>query len=174
MMHLTNVYELCFTESSHRRAMRRRERTEMVEPEVVLYTYPEDTVMVVPTRAYEDDTGFDLACSDNIILKRGVPTKIPTKIRICPPPDIWCRIIGRSSTIWRYNVQILEGVIDTGWRGELFIVAIYHGPEPSIVMEKHTRLAQLIFQKRVDVQFKFVDQLPESARGTRGFGSSGE
>jgi len=146
----------------------------MVEPEMVFYTYPEYTTNAAPTRAYEDDTGFDLACSENIILRRGVPTKIPTKLKICPPPDIWCRIIGRSSTIWRYNVQVLEGVIDTGWRGELFIVAIYHGPNPSITIEKYTRLAQLIFHKRVDVHFEFVSQLPESARGTRGFGSSGE
>lgn len=149
----------------------------MVERHIVLYTYPETTgepIVSVPTRAYENDSGFDLACSKNTMLKRGIPAKIPTSLRICPPDDLWCRIIGRSSTIWKYNIQILEGVIDTGWRGELFMVGIYHGPDPYIIVDHGTRLAQMIFHRRVDVEFEFITNLPESERGTRGFGSSGK
>jgi dUTP pyrophosphatase len=106
------------------------------------------------------------------LLQPGQPTKIPTGLRIAPPEHLWCRIIGRSSTIWKYNIQILEGVIDTGWRGELFMVGINHGKK-EIIVERGVRLAQIIFHQKVDVVFIYAYELPESERGTRGFGSSG-
>ena len=83
---------------------------------------------------------------------------------------------------------MIEGVIDAGYRGELF-VSVYHqfpevppynpeyAPDPRpcpVTIQKNQRIAQLIFGRVERVRFKEVEELPTSERGESGFGSTGE
>ena len=91
--------------------------------------------------------------------------------------------MSRSSTTKRHGIIVLDGIIDNGYRGEMF-AQVYNPVPPSAigpgwikentrVIPKGTRVAQLILHKIYDVLWVEQAILPESKRGSNGFGSSG-
>jgi dUTP pyrophosphatase len=64
------------------------------------------------------------------------------------------------------------GLIDSGYRGELKVLLINHGKE-AVTIERGERIAQLVIQRVASAILVEVERLPESARGTGGFGSTG-
>jgi dUTP pyrophosphatase len=101
-------------------------------------------------------------------------TNIPTGIAVEMPHNVWGMMVGRSSTIKRLGIQINTGILDTGYRGELYIVAINMN-RIRVKIPAGERLAQLILLPNITVQTEIVevDQLGESERGEKGFGSTG-
>lgn len=98
----------------------------------------------------------------------------PTDIKIEIPEGYWASIEARSSTSKR-SLIVPKGVIDEGYRGELFAQIINVGKHPMVVYHGD-RLIQLIMHERVVKDFDIieVDELSESERGESGFGSSGQ
>lgn len=82
-------------------------------------------------------------------------------------------ITGRSSTIRTYKLRVETGIIDNGYRGEMF-VGVWNHNEEEIIVEEGTRLAQLILFNLAEVNWKEVIDLPHSSRGEKGFGHSGK
>jgi dUTP pyrophosphatase len=76
----------------------------------------------------------------------GELVEIHTDIRVALPPGYWAHLLGRSSTPRRYGLQVIEAVIDNGYRGEMFI-AVRSFSERTIDIEPGMRLAQLIPHK---------------------------
>jgi dUTP pyrophosphatase len=64
------------------------------------------------------------------------------------------------------------GLIDSGYRGELRISLLNTDPREAFVVEPGMRIAQLVVLPVPEVELVEVDELPESERGVRGFGSS--
>ena len=125
-----------------------------------------------PTKAYEGDAGWDLYTSQDITFPSNSFTNVPTEIAVALPAGIWGHLLGRSSTIRRYNLRVEPAVIDNGYRGELFIGVWNHNMEP-ITLEAGSRIAQLVLAEIVPVQWNEVKRLPVSERGWAGLGSSG-
>jgi dUTP pyrophosphatase len=125
-----------------------------------------------PTRAHETDAGWDLMTIEPAVVRPGERVLVRTGIAIAMPPGWWGRIVGRSSTWHNWQLQVTEGVIDAGYRGELFIGLYNPGMGPCRVPEGH-RLAQLIFLPVPAVHWQERPELPDSERGDNGFGSSG-
>ncbi|HET7713859.1 MAG TPA: dUTP diphosphatase [Patescibacteria group bacterium] len=125
-----------------------------------------------PVRAYHGDAGWDLFLSRECVAVAGKVTDCATNIRIALPEGFWGRIVGRSSTFRKSGVLVVEGIIDQGYRGELFI-GVYNPTKDNILFPKHTRLAQIILHELIQVPWSEVADLPESERGSKGFGSSG-
>ena len=98
---------------------------------------------------------------------------IPTGIHLEIPHGYWAAIEARSSTSQKLMI-VPKGVIDEGYRGELFAVLINVGEEP-VVIEHGDRMVQLIIKKRESSNIKIVevDELSPSDRGEDGFGSTG-
>ena len=126
---------------------------------------------------------FDIEPNENVInrLKHGYITinpgqryLVPTDIRIEIPEGYWASIEARSSTSKR-SLIVPKGVIDEGYRGELFAQIINVGTE-TVHIFHGDRLIQLILHERVVKDFDIieVDELSESERGESGFGSSGQ
>lgn len=126
--------------------------------------------------AKRGDVGFDLpACLPNepIIIQPQTRGVIPTGLFIEIPDGYWASIEARSSTS-KSMLICPKGIIDEGYRGELFAVLINVGTEP-VTINDGDRYVQLILHERMSKEFLIqeVDELTPSERGDSGFGSTG-
>lgn len=132
-----------------------------IDPRMVLY------------KKYRDDTGFDIMCAEDVVIPASGKMMIPTHIAIQPPKGYWYRLVGRSSTFHVHGMLVVEGIIDTQFRGHL-----YCNLQNLTDQEQHIKagdsIAQLIFHEIVgeDWDIEIVDALEPSERGANGFGST--
>jgi len=139
----------------------------------------------IPTKSYEYDAGWDLYSLENCTVKSGQRNIIKTGISIAIPEG-WVGLIWpRSGLSVKSGIDVLAGVIDCGYRGEI-MVCLYNTSSsfPVYVHEDGRyktndlnimagdRIAQILFQKVPGVIFKRVDDLDKTDRGNGGFGSS--
>tara|TARA_Y100001936_G_scaffold20231_1_gene17281 strand:- start:20575 stop:20997 length:423 start_codon:yes stop_codon:yes gene_type:complete len=128
----------------------------------------------VPTKAHSSDAGWDLYASHTS--QPVYPHKrrlISTDISIAIP-DGYCGLIWpRSGLSVKKGIDVLAGVIDSGYRGEIK-VCLLNTSDQIVHVHPGDRIAQLIIQKVEDVEFLEVDDLDDTDRGEGGFGSSGE
>ena len=81
----------------------------------------------------------------------------------------------RSGLAAKHGITVLNtpGTVDAGYRGEIMVTLLNTSDEPFEV-KRGDRIAQLLFQRVDRAEFIAVSELPESARGDGGFGSSGK
>lgn len=125
-----------------------------------------------PQRSYPGDAGDDLHCSDNIVVPPHTYVDTPTDISIKLPDGFFGRIVGRSSTMRRHGLLVIEGIIDSGFTGSLFVCVYNPKPDPVVIIAGQ-RLAQFILHPIVETNYRAVTELPQTERGENGFGSSG-
>ena len=104
-----------------------------------------------------------------------VPTKVPLGFAIALPSRDWAALLfGRSSLGAKYGVMPSNavGVIDSDYRGELCMNLINHTDTP-VVIEPGQRVGQLMLVPVATAVWEERDALPESERGTGGYGSTG-
>lgn len=123
--------------------------------------------------AYQGDAGIDLPVLDDMRVPPGELVDVRTGWAAAIPAGHYGRIVGRSSCFRKKGLLVIEGVIDAGFRGELF-TAVYNPTHMSRFVNRGDSLAQLIVSPiPKSHHIEVVDKLPESERGERGFGSSG-
>lgn len=127
----------------------------------------------IPTQAREWDAGYDLCCLDRIALYPGERALIKTGISVAIPQGYYGRILPRSGLAIQSGIDVLAGVIDAGYRGEIGVVLLNTDKHGTWEVEPGTKIAQLVIQRCENVQFNVADTLPETARGAGGFGSTG-
>ena len=125
-----------------------------------------------PTKAYPGDAGFDLYVSETTHIQSNSSCDVPIGIAVELPSKMWGRVCGRSSTFRVRNLLVIEGVIDQGYRGPLFVHVCNMNSE-TVVIVQGERVAQFIPHEVQDSVWKEVDQIAPSHRGGKGFGSSG-
>lgn len=130
---------------------------------------------VLPTRSKEGDAGYDLYCVEDALVMPDEFLDIHIGIAVEFPAGIYGRIVGRSSTFRRRGLLCIEGIIDEGYRGELFAAVHNINPETPCQIYKGERLVQLIPMVNIapNLSPEFVGQLSASERGADGFGSTG-
>lgn len=133
----------------------------------------------LPQHQHEGDAGADLyVYLDEKDRKEGITifpdnrALIATGIHVVLPEGFWARITHRSSTEKRLRLRVVEGTIDQGYTGPLF-VQVHNGNTFPITVQHGDRLAQLILCPIIQGNFKVVDNLPATDRGAGGFGSTG-
>lgn len=127
----------------------------------------------LPLLANSQDAGLDLYVSREVVIQPGEFVDVPCGLAAQLPPMSWGLLTGRSSTFRKHRLLVINGVIDEGYRGELFagVVNLDHKP---VVVQQGQRLAQLIVIPRMaNFTPKLVESLDEGERGVCGFGSSG-
>ncbi len=125
----------------------------------------------IPTRGFEDDAGWDLYLSKDTYIKSRLQEEVSTDIAVAFPKGWYGHIKTRSSTSARWGVHVSEGVIDAGYRGELFI-SVYNPQDQDVFIKQGTRIAQLIVLPVPEITWTRVYELPPSERDG-GFGSTG-
>jgi dUTP pyrophosphatase len=129
---------------------------------------------VLPSGAYAGDAGLDLAACERVELGPGERAVVPTGIAVAIPPGYAGFVQPRSGLAARHGIAIVNspGLIDSGYRGEVQVVLLNTDPAERFVAEAGERIAQLVVLAVPAVEVVPVDELPESERGARGFGSS--
>jgi dUTP pyrophosphatase len=130
---------------------------------------------VLPSRAHDGDAGLDLATCERIELAPGERAVAPTGLAIALPEGYAGFVQPRSGLASRQGITIVNapGLIDSGYRGELRVVLLNTDTERTFVAEPGDRIAQLVILAVPGVALVEVDELPSSARGVAGFGSTG-
>ena len=128
----------------------------------------------LPTKAYSDDAGFDLYVSEATVIEPGQFVDVPCAVAVELPSDTWALLTGRSSTLRKHNLMVNQGVIDPGYRGELF-AGVWNLGSEAVTVEVGDRLAQLILMPNhaLHARLVAVNELAPHQRGQSGFGSSG-
>lgn len=133
-----------------------------------------DPELSVPERAHHDDAGIDLSTRVDVVIGPGEWAMIPTGIAVAIPEGHAGLVAPRSGLAARHGISVVNGpgVVDSGYRGEIKVILINHGPGP-IELSRGDRIAQLLVVPVELPELVEVDELPTSVRGTGGFGSSG-
>lgn len=126
----------------------------------------------MPTRGHIGDAGWDLYVSRSTVIQPNEFVDVHCDICAELPSGYWARITGRSSTLRKYGLLVAEGIIDNGYRGELFTGIFNLGSEVRVI-PVHSRLAQLILHPLVDSIWMEAASLTSTTRGVQGFGSTG-
>jgi dUTP pyrophosphatase len=129
---------------------------------------------VVPSRAYEGDAGLDLASCERVVLAPGERAMVGTGLAVAVPDGYAGFVQPRSGLAARHGITIVNtpGLVDSGYRGELRIVLLNTDAREAFVVEPGMRIAQLVVVPVAAAEPVEVDELPETERGVRGFGSS--
>ncbi len=135
-----------------------------------------DAELPVPSYAHPGDAGADLvARRDAVLPPGGGRALIPTGIALAIPPGYAGFVQPRSGLALRHGVTCLNtpGTIDAGFRDELCVLLVNTDPEQPYDVRRGDRIAQLVVQRVEEAAFLEVEELPDSRRGTGGFGSTG-
>jgi len=132
--------------------------------------------MPLPVVKTASSAGMDLAAavSDPVVLAPGKRALIPTGFAIALPEGYEGQVRPRSGLAVNHGVTVLNapGTIDADYRGEVKVPLINHGEEPFTVT-RGMRIAQLVIAPVSAVELRETDALPETDRGSGGFGSTG-
>src|SRR5215813_4282446 len=133
-----------------------------------------DGGLPLPVHARPGDAGLDLRASESARLEPGERRLVPTGLAVAIPPGHAGLVLPRSGLAMQKGVTVLNapGLIDSGYRGELKVLLINHGAA-TVDIARGERIAQLVVQAVAHVQLVEIDRLPDSERGTGGFGSTG-
>jgi dUTP pyrophosphatase len=125
--------------------------------------------------AHPGDAGLDLRSAVKGELKPYERALVPCGVAIALPEGYAGLVIPRSGLAAKQGISIVNapGLIDSGYRGELKVALINLDPENTFTYEVGDRIAQLVVIQVPPVELVKVEELPESARGEKGFGSSG-
>jgi dUTP pyrophosphatase len=129
---------------------------------------------VVPERAYTGDAGMDLSSCERIELAPGERALVPTGLAVAIPDGHAGFVQPRSGLAAKHGITIVNtpGLIDSGYRGEVQIALLNTDARETFVVEEGMRIAQLVVLALPEIELVEVDELPDSERGVRGFGSS--
>ena len=129
---------------------------------------------IIPSRAYDGDAGLDLAACERVELAPGERVLVGTGLAIAVPDGHAAFVQPRSGLAAKHGITIVNtpGLVDSGYRGELKVILLNTDERSTFVVERGMRIAQLVVLPIPEVDPVEVEELPESERGVRGFGSS--
>ena len=135
-----------------------------------------DAALPLPAYARPGDAGLDLlAAEETTLAPAGGRALVPTGLAVAIPEGHAGFVQPRSGLALRHGVTCLNtpGLIDSGYRGELKVLLVNTDPHEPFVVRRGERIAQLVIQAVAVASLVEVDELPLSARGSGGFGSTG-
>jgi len=143
---------------------------------VPLQVLPHGRGLPLPAYATPGSAGADLAAAVEapLVLPPGGRALVPTGIALALPAGFEAQVRPRSGLALRSGVTVLNspGTIDSDYRGEIGVILANLGSE-SVTIARGERIAQLVVAPVRQAEWHAVGQLPASARGAGGFGSSG-
>ncbi|MGA1717480.1 MAG: dUTP diphosphatase [Aquiluna sp.] len=127
-----------------------------------------------PVYAKPGDAGADLKSTEDHTIPAGGRQLVKTGVRIAMPDGVVGLVHPRSGLAAKHGITVLNtpGTVDAGYRGEIMVTLLNTSSE-TFEVARGDRIAQILFQRVERADFLAVEQLPESARGEGGFGSSG-
>ncbi|OGG65599.1 hypothetical protein A3I99_02485 [Candidatus Kaiserbacteria bacterium RIFCSPLOWO2_02_FULL_45_11b] len=128
---------------------------------------------VVPSFAHTTDAGLDLCTTTEVIINPGERASVPTGIAMQIPEGHVGLIWDKSGISQKGGLKTLGGVIDAGYRGEIF-VGLFNTSSEVYTFAPGQKVAQILIQKIEQPELEVVDSLEDSSRGEGAFGSTGK
>jgi dUTP pyrophosphatase len=135
-----------------------------------------DAGVPLPSYAHDGDAGADLVTTTDVTIEPGERAILGTGLSVALP-DGWVGLVApRSGLAAKHGLGMVNspGVLDSGYRGEVRVTLVNHDPREPVSLRRGDRIAQLVIQRVARAAFTEVDELPASARGVGGFGSTGQ
>lgn len=127
----------------------------------------------IPHYAHLGDAGLDLYAADGVTIAPNERAAVSTGIAMEIPDGYVGLIWDKSGLSIKHGLKTLGGVVDSGYRGEV-LVGIINLSDAEYTIQKGEKVAQMIIQKKENIEVKEVSELGETARGEGGFGSTGK
>ncbi len=153
-------------------------RGEMMTFEIpIIRILPHGEGIPLPSYMSNHASGLDLyaACEKPIILKPGERALVAAGFAMALPEGYEAQVRPRSGLAIKFGITCLNtpGTIDADYRGEVKVILINLG-DKDFKIERGERIAQMVIQKVEKIQWKTMESLPDSERGSGGFGSTGK
>ncbi|MCG8572115.1 MAG: dUTP diphosphatase [Spirochaetes bacterium] len=128
----------------------------------------------LPHKATEHAAGYDLFSAEDVIIRPGEYLLVSTALSLEIPHGFEAQVRPRSGLAIKHGITVFNspGTIDSDYRGEVKVILINHS-QKAFTIEKHMRIAQLVFSQVIPVDLAEVNELATTARGSGGFGSTG-
>ncbi len=126
----------------------------------------------LPSYAHPHDAGMDLYSAETIVLQPHERKLIPTGIAMSIPAGYVGLVWDKSGIATNHGLKTMAGVIDAGYRGEVKIL-VHNLSSTPYTVEAGSKIAQLLIQPVEQRKIVEVEELDNSSRGQKGFGSSG-
>lgn len=128
----------------------------------------------LPTYATDGSAGMDVYLPKETRLYPGNPNLIGCQFSVAIPEGYEIQVRSRSG-LSRKGIVVANspGTIDSDYRGEVGVLLKNHNPL-TVTLEAGERIAQLVLKESPKLKWKVVDELPLTARGAGGFGSTGK
>jgi dUTP pyrophosphatase len=128
-----------------------------------------------PTRAHQDDAGYDLRSAEAATLPPGARASVGTGVAVAIPDGHAGLVLPRSGLAARHGISLVNapGLIDAGYRGEVRVLLLNTDREASFEIAPGDRIAQLVIVAHEAPELVEVESLDETLRGLGGFGSTG-
>lgn len=127
----------------------------------------------VPSFAHATDAGLDLCALEEVTLAPGQRASLRTGIAFAIPDGHVGLVWDKSGIAHKGGLKVLGGVIDAGYRGEIF-VGLLNTSDVPYTFEVGNKIAQILIQAIVQPELVEADELPEADRGNKAFGSTGK
>lgn len=143
---------------------------------VAIKRLPHGVDLPLPSYATTDSAGMDLAAAvaSDLVLKPGARAVVPTGFAIALPRGFEAQVRPRSGLAARHGVTVLNapGTIDADYRGEVGVILVNHG-SADFTVTRGMRIAQMVIAPVSLATLAEAAELPDTARGAGGFGSTG-
>jgi dUTP pyrophosphatase len=129
----------------------------------------------LPAAAHPGDAGLDLRSTVDVDVGPGQRVLVPTGVAVAIPDGHAGFVLPRSGLASKRGLTLANspGLIDAGYRGEVTCAVVNLDGSASVRIAKGDRIAQLVIVPIADVEPVWADELPDSERGSGGFGSTG-
>jgi dUTP pyrophosphatase len=143
---------------------------------VAIQRLPHAQDLPLPAYATEGSAGLDLLAANDqpMSLAPRARAAVPCGIALALPPGFEAQVRPRSGLALHHGITVLNtpGTIDSDYRGEVKAILVNHGDAP-FEIARGMKIAQLVIARHERVELVETDELPASARGAGGFGSTG-
>lgn len=127
----------------------------------------------LPTRGSAAAAGLDLYSVEPVRLSPNARCLVRTGLAVAIPEGYYGRVAPRSGLATNKGIDVLAGVIDADYRGEIKCL-LYNTGSETVELEAQTKICQLIIEKIITPQAAWADNLTGTGRGEGGFGSTGQ
>lgn len=129
----------------------------------------------LPAAQHPGDAGLDLRAAADAVVAPGERAMIPTGIAVAIPDGYAGLVLPRSGLASRHGLTLANapGLIDAGYRGEVICAVVNLDPAEKFEIRVGERIAQLVIVAVPEIAAAWAEELPETARGDGGFGSTG-
>ena len=128
---------------------------------------------IIPTQGTKFAAGYDLYAAEDATIVCGTRKLVKTNISMEITPGYYGRIAPRSGLAYKSGIDVLAGVIDSDYRGDIGVILYNTDKNINFEIKKGDRIAQIIFEACYSATLNTVENLDNTLRQAGGYGSTG-